>query len=128
MASEPALNDVLNDLEKILAAEKSALLAGAYDSVSAATSAKDRLGRLLETMLVDERRAGQLPAYRRRIKKIVEAAKENESLLNAAKLGAASARSRIKDILNQQRTVGVYAETGDKLMSPGAGVSRQKFA
>lgn len=128
MQTSPSLNDVLGELEKILAAEKTALLAGAYNVVGAASVEKERLGALLEAMLVDERRAAQLPAYRLRVKKIVEAAKENEKLLLAARNGVASARSRINDILSRQRMVGVYAETGDKILAPGASITRQKFA
>lgn len=128
MQTSPSLKDVLGELDRILAAEKTALLAGAYDVVSAAAVEKERLGSLLEAMLVDERRAAQLPAYRLRVRKIVEAAKENEKLLIAARNGAASARSRINDILSRQRMVGVYAESGDKILAPGASITRQKFA
>lgn len=126
--TSPSLNEVLGELERILAAEKTALLAGNYNVVSAASAEKERLGELLEAMLMDERRAAQLPAYRLRVKKIVEAAKQNEKLLLAAKNGAASARSRINEILGRQRMVGVYAESGAKIMAPGASVTRQKFA
>lgn len=128
MQTSPSLKDVLGELDRILAAEKTALLAGAYDVVSAAAAEKERLGSLLEAMLVDERRAAQLPAYRLRVRKIVESAKENEKLLLAARNGAASARSRINDILSRQRMVGVYAESGDKILAPGASITRQKFA
>ncbi len=128
MPTDLSLSDVIAALDKTLAAEKSALLGGAYDVVGAAVSEKERLATLLDVMLADQTRAAQLPAYRKRIKRIVEAAKENEALLRAAKMGAASARSRIADILNRQRMVGVYAESGDKVLAPGAGVTRQKFA
>lgn len=128
MQTSPSLPDVLGELERLLAAEKTALLAGAYDVVSAACAEKERLGALLEVMLGDERRAAQLPAFRLRVKKIAEAAKENEKLLLAARNGAASARSRINEILSRQRMVGVYAESGDKVLAPGANVTRQKFA
>lgn len=128
MPTEPTLSDVIAALEKTLAAEKAALLSGAYGVVVATTSEKERLANLLDTMLADEARSAQLPAYRKRIRKILEAAKETETLLHAARMGAASARSRIMDILTRQRMVGVYAESGDKVLAPGAGVTRQKFA
>lgn len=128
MPKDLSLSDVIAALEKTLAVEKAALLSGAYGVVGATLSEKERLAALLDAMLADQTRSAQLPAYRRRIKRILEAAKETETLLHAAKMGAASARSRIIDILNRQRMVGVYAESGDKVLAPGAGVTRQKFA
>jgi len=128
MSTEQSLNDVLSALELNLAKERKALLGGAYDAIGLILSEKERLGAILDAMLVDPHRAAQLPAYRKRLQKVVDAAKENEKLLAAAKIGAASARARIKDILSQQRMVGVYGEGGDKVVAPGAGVSRQKFA
>lgn len=128
MPTQQSFNDILSGLEKILAAEKAALLAGAYDSVSAMTAEKERLAMQFEAALIDRRTAAQFPAYRKRIRKILEAAKENESLFAAAKSGVKSAQARISEILSKQQMIGVYAESGDKILAPGAGVSRQKFA
>lgn len=128
MQKEPSLSDVITALEKTFEAEKAALLSGAYDVIGAAAEEKERLSGLLAALLSDQKHAAQFPAYRRRTRKLLEAAKENEELLRAAKVGVASAQSRIKDVLKQQRMVGVYAESGDKLIAPGASVTRQKFA
>lgn len=128
MPSDLSLEEVLNALEKALAVEKAALLRSAFDVVGAVLSEKEKLSAQLDRLLVDKSRAAQLPAYRTKIKKIVELANENEKLLETAKMGVAAAHSRIKEILNRQTMVGVYAEGGDKVLTPGAGVSRQKFA
>ena len=91
MSTEQSLNDVLSALELNLAKERKALLDGAYDAIGAILSEKERLGAILDAILVDPHRAAQLPAYRKRLQKVVDAAKENEKLLAAAKIGAASA-------------------------------------
>ena len=59
---------------------------------------------------------------------IVKLAQENETLMDAAKVGVISAKARIKDIINRQRNIGVYAENGERPFVPDAGVTRRKLA
>lgn len=122
------MKELMAELSQLLATEKAFLLGGDYDKVGAIASQKDALAAALDRALNDSRIAAQLPAYRRQIRRIAEAAQENEALLNGAKAGAALASARVKEILSRQRVVGVYGESGEKLLAPDASVTRRKLA
>lgn len=128
MPSEPSLRAVIEDLERALALEKALLLEGRYEELAAVGAEKSRLAALFDRMLVAPSGAAQASGYRKRLAGVVAKAQENEALLRSARLGAASAQARIKEIMSRQRTIGVYAETGDKPLVPNACVTRQKLA
>lgn len=128
MSTGQSLNEVISGLTLVLEREKEALLGGAYQTVAQLLSEKERLGAILDSILLDPGMATQLPAFRKKLQGLASAAKDNERLLAAAKGGANLAQVRIKNILNSQQMVGVYGEAGEKVLAPDAGVSRQKFA
>lgn len=128
MPDERSLKDVVDGLARLLVEEKTRLLAGQYDGLGALTAEKEKLAVRLDALLIDPRSAAQAPAFRRRLAQIVSLAKENEGLIAAAKSGVVSAQSRIKDIINRQRNIGVYGESGEKLLAPESGVTRRKLA
>lgn len=125
--TDRALPEIISALEELLTTEKTLLLAGKYDALAALAGDKEQLTGALDRMLLDGTVA-QAPVWRRRLAAIVARAQENEQLLAAAKSGAAYARARLQEIVNRQRSVGVYAETGAKPLVPDAGVTRRKFA
>ena len=128
MANEQELNTVISQLTKILKEEKKRLIAGRYEDLNSLIEMKQSLSERLDRLLVDKQIAKKASIYRKSLSSLVRLAKENEDLLEAAKTGASQAHSRIHDLLNKQRNVGVYGQTGDKLMMPNAGVSRCKIA
>jgi hypothetical protein len=128
MQSAPSLNGTIEALEKSLRAEKSALLDGRYEALGEIAREKERLSGALDALLLDRANTAQQSVFRKRLATIARLAQENEQLLSAAKLGVASAKARIKDIINRQRNIGVYSENGDRPFVPDAGVTRQKFA
>ena len=123
-----ALNDVIDALIALLGEEKSALLAGDFASVGALTKDKERRATELDRLLTDAATARAVPAFRKRLADIAKAASENERLLDAARNGVMSARARLKDVVYRERNIGAYAETGAKIMSDEAGVTRRKTA
>lgn len=123
-----ALNDVIESLVALLSEEKSALLAGDFGKVCALTKEKERRATELDHLLTDAATARAVPAFRRRLAEIAKAAGENEKLLEAARNGVVSARARLKDVVYRERNIGAYAESGAKIMSDEAGVTRRKTA
>ncbi|GAB4530902.1 MAG: hypothetical protein Kow00133_19610 [Amphiplicatus sp.] len=128
MQTDKTLKEVIEALRGALAEEKRIILEGRYDALDAIVARKESLAEALDRMLLDPRLAAQAPAWRKQIAALAALAKENEAMIDAAKAGVAGARRRINEILNRQRNVGVYGETGEKLLAPGAGVTREKFA
>ncbi|MBY0421778.1 MAG: hypothetical protein K2Q06_05700 [Parvularculaceae bacterium] len=123
-----ALNDVIDGLLAILGEEKSALLAGDFAKVGSMAAEKDRRASELDRLLTDAETARAASAFRRRLSEIARAASENEKLLDAARNGVMSARARLKDVVYRERNIGAYAETGAKIVSDEAGVTRRKTA
>ena len=128
MSTEPSLRAILEGLEGLLEREKALLLAGRYDEVGAIARQKEELSSGLDRALIDPQNGAQISVFRKRLASIVSRAQENERLLDAAKAGVATARARLKDIMNRERNVGVYSEIGEKPLVPDAGVTRRKFA
>ncbi|MEQ8936610.1 MAG: hypothetical protein RIE56_12550 [Amphiplicatus sp.] len=128
MSSEQTLKTVIADLKSLLEQEKSCLLAAKFDAVGPILQTKQKLTAQLEAMLLEPRYSSQAPIFRRGLSSIVSLAQENEALLSAAQVGVKSARTRLQDIVNRQRNVGVYGEFGEKLLTPDAGVTRRKLA
>ena len=128
MSDERLLKDTIDSLLRLLADEKARLLSGRYEGLSALAGEKDALAKRLETLLINPRISGPTTAFRRRLVEIDRLARENETLLAAAKAGVTAAKSRLKDIVARQRNVGVYGETGEKLMAHDALSSRRKLA
>jgi hypothetical protein len=122
------LNATIDALTALLASEKEALLSGDFVGVGAAAKEKAALAEELDRQLTNAQSAASLPALRGKLAKIAQISAENERLLEAAKNGVLSARSRLKDIVYRERNVGVYAEGGAKVMSAEAGVTRRKSA
>ncbi|MEE2690773.1 MAG: hypothetical protein VX640_04440 [Pseudomonadota bacterium] len=128
MSNEQTLKDVIAGLKSLLEQEKVQLLAGRFDGIASILQEKQKLSSRLDEMLLDQRYAPQAPAFRRNLSAIVALAQENETLLASARIGVKAAQKRIQDIVNRQRNIGVYGETGEKLMTPDAGVTRRKLA
>ncbi|MBB5517324.1 hypothetical protein [Amphiplicatus metriothermophilus] len=128
MQTDRTLKDVIEALRGALAEEKRIILEGRYDALGPVAARKESLAEELDRMLLEPRIAAQAPAWRKQIAALAALAKENEAVIDAAKAGVAGARRRINEILSRQRNVGVYGETGEKLLAPGAGVTRQKLA
>ena len=128
MPSNPTIRDLIDRLQALLAQEKSMLLSGRLTSLADICAEKEELSRRLDAMLGDRANAASAPAFRKALAALVSLAQENEKLLGAAQSGVAFAQTRLKDIINRQRNVGVYSETGDKPLIPGAAVTRRKFA
>lgn len=122
------LSATIDDLIELLASEKDALLAGDFVGVGGAAKAKAKLAEELDRLLTNAASAASVPAFRSKLAKIAQLSAENERLLEAAKNGVLSARSRLKDIVYRERNVGVYGEGGAKVMSAEAGVTRRKSA
>lgn len=123
-----ALEAAIDALVALLAEEKSDLLRGDVAAAGAKAREKERRADVLDGVLTDGRAVASFPAYRGRIAALARAAAENERLLEAARNGVISAQARLKDVINRERNVGVYAEGGGKLMSSEAGVTRRKTA
>lgn len=128
MSGEQTLKTVIADLKALLEQEKTCLLAAKFDAVAPILQSKQKLTAQLETMLLDPRFSNHASVFRRGLTAIVSLAQENEALLAAAQVGVKSARTRLQDIVNRQRNVGVYGEFGEKLLTPDAGVTRRKLA
>ncbi|MEQ8178203.1 MAG: hypothetical protein RIC52_06125 [Amphiplicatus sp.] len=128
MSSEQTLKTVIADLKSLLEQEKNCLLAANFDAVAPILQRKQNLTTQLEAMLLDPRHSSHATAFRRGLSSVVSLAQENEALLAAAQVGVKSARTRLQDIVNRQRNVGVYGEFGEKLLTPDAGVTRRKLA
>ncbi len=122
------LKATIDALAALLASEKEALLAGDFMRVGALAAEKATLAEELDRTLTNAASAAPAPAFRAKLARIAQAASENERLLEAAKNGVLSAQSRLKDIVYRERSVGVYAEGGAKVMSAEAGVTRKKSA
>lgn len=118
----------IDGLLALLSEEKAALLAG--DAAGAASKAREKERRVgaLEALLSDGPAMRSFAASRGRLAALARAAADNERLLEAARNGVLSAQSRLRDVLNRERSVGVYAQDGGKLMSAEAGVTRRKTA
>lgn len=123
-----ALELEIDGLLALLSEEKAALLAG--DAAGAASKAREKERRVgaLEALLSDGPAMRSFAASRGRLAALARAAADNERLLEAARNGVLSAQSRLRDVLNRERSVGVYAQDGGKLMSAEAGVTRRKTA
>lgn len=128
MANEQELATIIAQLNKVLKVEKQKLLSGRYTELSELMEHKQTLSERLDRLMVDQKIAKKAQLYRKSLSALVKQARENETLLEAAKAGAGQAHSRIHDLLNKQRNVGVYGQAGDKVMMPNAGVSRCKIA
>lgn len=128
MQTDKTLKDVIDSLRAALAEEKRIILEGRYDALGQTATRKESLAEELDRMLLDPSIAAQAPAWRKQIAALAAQAKENEAIIDAARAGVVGARRRINEILNRQRNVGVYGETGEKLLAPGAGMTRQKLA
>ncbi|HXI86360.1 MAG TPA: hypothetical protein VNH64_02795 [Parvularculaceae bacterium] len=128
MTAEPVLRTVLDGLESLLERERALLISGRHGEIAAIARQKEELSNALERSLIDPSNAAQVSVYRKRLKAVVARAQENERALAAATSGVAMARARLKEIMNRERNVGVYAATGDKPLVPDAGVTRRKFA
>ncbi len=128
MSAQQDLDEAVSALQKILRGEREQLATGTFDHLAPLTEAKRTLCDTLEKLLLAPGAVSALPAYRRRLSSLAEMAKENEVLLRAARAGTASARSRINEIINRERMVGVYAENGVKVLSADAAVTREKSA
>lgn len=128
MPAEPSVRDVIERLRTILGEEKSLLLSGKYSSLGEITAEKEKLAALLDRLLLAPANAAQAPAFRKRIAAVIKLAQENEQLLRSAKAGVSFAQARLKEIINRQRNVGVYSESGEKPLVPGAAATRGKFA
>ena len=122
------LSAAIEALSALLVSEKSLLLAGDIVGVGAVAKDKARLAEELDRLLTNADAAAPAPAFRGRLATLAQLASENEKLLEAAKNGVLSARTRLKDIVYRERSVGVYAEGGAKVMSAEAGVTRKKSA
>ncbi|MEM8935813.1 MAG: hypothetical protein AAGC77_05345 [Pseudomonadota bacterium] len=128
MANEDRLEDVIDALKQVLDSEKALLLNGDYQHLADISKQKERLCSILDRLMVAPANLKKISLYRKALSSLGIQAKENEKLLMSAKTGMARAHGRVKDIINRQRNVGVYGASGDKLMTPGAGVSRSKMA
>ncbi|MBI1366968.1 MAG: hypothetical protein GC153_13555 [Alphaproteobacteria bacterium] len=128
MPIEPSLKAVLDGLESLLEREKALLLAGRYDEAGAIARRKEELCEALDRALIDPLNAAQISVFRKRLSALVARAQENEQHLSAAKAGVSMARARLREIMNRERNVGVYGETGEKPLVPNACVTRHKFA
>lgn len=128
MEDSPPLDVAVSRLVEILTLERSRLLAGAYDTLAEITEYKSRYLSALAHYLETEEYGPSLRAHAAHIEQIKKLAVENERLLNAAKAGVQSAQSSLKKIMNRDSYVGAYAENGEKLLAPDAGVTRRKFA
>jgi flagellar biosynthesis/type III secretory pathway chaperone len=123
-----ALKTTLDGLLRLLEQEKQSLINGELAAIPGYAKSKAELSARLDQILADPRAAAQTPAFRGLLKKVAQAASENEELINAAREGVKSARARLKEIIERQRMVGVYGEGGEKVLSHGAGVTRCKTA
>lgn len=128
MQPSPSLKTVIDGLGDLLAREKASLLAGRYEALAVLSAEKERLAVALDAMLIDPAYAAQAPAFTKKLSAIIALASENETLIAAAKLGVVSAKARVRELINRQRTIGVYGSTGEKLVSSDACVSRRKLA
>lgn len=128
MQTAQSVRDVIERLQKILGEEKRFLLAGDYSRLVEIAQEKEQLATTLDRLFLEQTNASQAPAFRKSIAAIVSLAQENEQLLHAAKTGVSFAQARLKEIINRQRNVGVYNETGEKPLIPGATATRGKFA
>lgn len=128
MSIKPILNETLDRLQKILEQEKTLLLEGNYEALPALVGKKTDCAEQLDRLLVEPSAVRQLSVHRKKFAKITALAQENEQLLQSARAGVVSAQARIKDVVNRHRSVGVYAQDGDKPLVPDAGVTRWKMA
>jgi len=127
MSSVPSLDVAANKLIELLVMEKSRLLSGAYDDISEITDQKQYYMSALHDSIQHEP-ANNVKRYGPIIEQIRTLAKENESLLKAAKSGVIAAQSRIKNIVSRESFVGAYTEDGQKLRTHNCGVTRCKTA
>ncbi|MHA7872234.1 MAG: hypothetical protein ACX939_07790 [Hyphococcus sp.] len=128
MTRTPSPDAAVNALIDLLSREKSALLSGAYDAIADITEQKQHYLAVLSTSLEDPAKAAEISHLRKPIEQIQSLARENESLLNAARNGASSARTRIKNIMTQEAFVGAYTADGQKLRAHDSGVTRCQTA
>lgn len=128
MQAELSLKTTADALEGCLRAEKAALIEGRYFALEELARSKEHLSARLDALLLDLANTAQQSAVRRQLAAIVKLAQENEGLMNAAKVGIISAKARIKDIINRQRNIGVYTESGERPFVPDACITRKKLA
>ena len=128
MAQNSDLISTVRNLSKLLDKEKSQILSGRYFDHGDLLPIKDTLSQKLEALLKDPLVAGQIVKMKRQLKTVAQKARENESLLEAAKTGAISARTRLTDIRNKNRKVGVYGMDGSQVLMPNASTSKKKLA
>lgn len=98
----------------ILIEERDVFLTGAYEKISRITESKLSLLARLETEI---RAVPRTRAVVDMIKRLIEASRRNEQIIDAARQGLAYARRRIARIQEAQGGAVAYAEDGDKIVS-----------
>lgn len=127
MTQTPPLNQTVTALTETLLEEKKQLLKGVFDDLPSINKKKSHYMALLESAFTTES-PQILSAYKEKLSRIAKLSKENEKLLSAAKSGTNAAITRIRSLLDREKTVGTYTQSGYKLQTHDAGVTREKIA
>lgn len=128
MPQTPPLSEILTHLLEILQLEKSRLMAGDYAGLDEIAEKKAFYSSGLDAYFADASVRTAMHPFVEQIRRIQKLAAQNETLLAAAKAGVSSAKTRLANIIGQERTVGAYTMTGEKLRAPDAGVTKCKLA
>ena len=122
------LDVVITDLNDTLRLEKKYILAGNFIDLQKIADRKAKGLAALQQSISDLRPPSLFESYLPKITKLKSRAKENETLLLAAKEGVQSAKTRIDTLINRSLNIGTYGEFGEKVPAPDAGVTRTKLA
>ncbi|MEM7058375.1 MAG: hypothetical protein AAF557_12350 [Pseudomonadota bacterium] len=108
------LSDSIGQALEILSDERDAFLTGAYDRIARITELKLSLLERLEIEIRSAPRSGDVIDM---IKRLIDASRRNEQIIEAARQGLAYARRRIARIEDAQGGAVAYSEDGDKIVS-----------
>ena len=128
MRLTPTLEDALSQLVKILRHEKEQLLSGQYAQLEDISRLKAKHLKTVNDYISNENNAPYLAQFAPAINKVKSLAMENEKLLQSAKYGVNSAKTRLENIKNSESIVGTYTPDGDKLRTQSASTTRYRIA
>ena len=119
---------LLSSIVDALTLEKSRLLAGHYTDLPKITERKLHYLKALEDHLSAPDARANITPFINDIEFVKNMARENETLLAAAKNATNAAKSRIQKLNDRAQNVGAYTVDGAKLRTHDAGVTRCKTA
>ena len=122
------LSEIIDSLIEILNLEKARLMQGDYNDLEDITQKKAFYCSALNAYFENPAAHDAVRPFHDKIRTIKTLANQNAALFEAAKSGVSSAKARLNNILNEEKSVGTYTACGDKLQTHDTGVTKCKLA